>query len=70
MRKAKLESPSCCWIWHRWELVADTGSNKYHECPDCGSRYVRSVEGSDPMPIDAQWLAGAVDTIHDPQVAT
>lgn len=62
MKKMKMEPPNKCLIWHRWELVKDTGATEYHKCKDCGARFARSTSGG-YQPINYRWVTGLDDSL-------
>ena len=58
MKKIKVEPANRCLIWHRWELIEDTGKTSYHECKDCGARIAKQLDGGCYQPIDNDWVMG------------
>lgn len=44
--------------FHQWEVVKDTGVNRYEHCTTCGERRAyRHSSGGGHQPIDRQWVA-------------
>jgi hypothetical protein len=66
VRRAKMESQDKCILWHRRELVVDTGAIQYYRCKDCSARFAYATcDGY--QPIDFRWVLGLSDSVRSPK---
>lgn len=62
MAPTLIEPSNKCWLWHRWQLVKNTGATRYEQCKKCGARKATST-GTGYQPVNYQWVLGQQKTL-------